>query len=138
MNKQLRLRDLINVDYTDGDTPEDDLGTIPYQYVKRHRGQIGEDSLHKLHMDSWYEIEDYDKKIAKELADIAFDSKNGSLSGADKIKLDNIIQKVHDVKMQKTIRTFINTLESVVYSTDKQINESILFRRNRRFERTLS
>lgn len=36
-SEPLRLRDIIPVDYTDGNTPEDGVGLIPYQYYKRHR-----------------------------------------------------------------------------------------------------
>lgn len=141
MKKEIRLRDLINVDYTYGDTPEDDLGMIPYQYIKRHRGQIGEDSLHTMHMDAWYEILDNaPPEVSTELMIIDRDKKPGLLNGADKIKIDNILQKTSNTQLQKAIRTFMHTMEMVMHdepATKSTVNESILQRRARRLARTV-
>jgi hypothetical protein len=41
----LRLRDIIPVDYTMGDNPEDDVGLIPYQYYKRHRSYVEDEEI---------------------------------------------------------------------------------------------
>jgi len=125
MKKELRLRDLINVDYTQGDMPEDDLGLITYKYIKRHRGQIGEDSIKEMHINSWYEIiEAAPKEVIDELMSIAY-NKGPVLSGSDKIKLEDIIQGVTDTKLQESIRRFTNTLEMIVYEKQKQeVNES--------------
>lgn len=41
----LRLRDIIPVDYTDGNTPEDNVGLIPYQYHKRHRSYVEDEDM---------------------------------------------------------------------------------------------
>jgi len=123
MKKEIRLRDLINVDYTDGDTPEDDQGMIPYQYIKRHRGQIGEDSLQTMHTNAWHEIIDNaSPQVSETLMNISCNKQPGLLSGADKIKIDEILQQTSDVNLQKAIRTFMGTIENVVY--DKEVNES--------------
>ena len=122
MKKEIRLRDLINVDYTDGDTPEDDQGMIPYQYIKRHRGQIGEDSLQTMHTNAWHEIIDNaSPQVSETLMNISCNKQPGLLSGADKIKIDEILQQTSDVNLQKAIRTFMGTIENVVY--DKEVNE---------------
>jgi hypothetical protein len=44
-SEPLRLRDIIPVDYTDGDTPEDSVGLIPYQYHKRHRSYVEDEEM---------------------------------------------------------------------------------------------
>ena len=44
-SEPLRLRDIIPVDYTDGDTPEDSVGLIPYQYHKRHRSYVEDEDM---------------------------------------------------------------------------------------------
>lgn len=138
MKKELRLRDLINVDYTQGNIPEEDLGLVPYQYIKRHRGQIGENSIKEMHINSWYEIiEMASKEVIDELMSIAY-NKGTVLSGSDKIRLETIIQDVTDNKLRESIRRFTNTLEMIVYEKpNDSVNESIINRRIRRFERTL-
>lgn len=50
-SKPLRLRDIIPVDYTDGDTPEDGVGLIPYQYHKRHRSYVEDEDMEDEDMD---------------------------------------------------------------------------------------
>jgi len=139
MKKEIRLRDLINVDYTQGDTPEDDQGMIPYQYIKRHRGQIGEDSLQTMHTNAWHEILDNaPPKVSEELMNISRDKQPGLLSGADKIKIDEILQKTSDVNLQKAIRTFMGTMEMVVHDKEvSTVNESISLSRTRRIARSL-
>jgi len=44
-SEPLRLRDIIPVDYTDGDTPDDVVGLIPYQYDKRHRSYVEDEDM---------------------------------------------------------------------------------------------
>jgi hypothetical protein len=44
-SEPLRLRDIIPVDYSMGDTPEDDVGLIPYQYHKRHRSYVEDEEI---------------------------------------------------------------------------------------------
>ena len=140
-NKELSLRDIITVDYTDGDTPRDDLGLIPYQYIKRHRGQIGEDSLYTRHLNAWYEILDNAPlEVSIELMIIDRDKQPGLLSGSDKIKIDNILQKTSDVQLQKAIRTFMSTMEMVVHDKNSdmdRLNEALVQRRLTRHLRTL-
>jgi len=136
MKKELRLRDIINRDYTDGDTPEDDLGMIPYQYIKRHRGQIGEDRLQTMHTNAWHEILDNaPSEVSEELMNISRKKKPGILSGSDKIAIDEILQKTEDIQLQKAIRTFMGTMEQVVY--DDSMNESIMHRELCRLARTM-
>ena len=136
MKKELRLRDIINRDYTDGDTPEDDLGMIPYQYIKRHRGQIGEDSLQTMHTNAWHEILDNaPSEVSEELMNISRKKKPGILSGSDKIAIDEILQKTEDIQLQKAIRTFMGTMEQVVY--DDSMNESVMHQELCRLARTM-
>ena len=136
MKKELRLRDIINRDYTDGDTPEDDLGMIPYQYIKRHRGQICEDRLQTMHTNAWHEILDNaPSEVSEELMNISRKKKPGILSGSDKIAIDEILQKTEDIQLQKAIRTFMGTMEQVVY--DDSMNESIMHRELCRLARTM-
>lgn len=65
----LRLRDIIPVDYTDGDTPEDGVGLIPYQYHKRHRSYVEDEGMEDEDMeDEDMDIEEPELPSGREVA----------------------------------------------------------------------
>lgn len=54
--KEIRLKDLIAVDYTDGSWSDDEIGQLAYDYYKRVVGVVGEESRQDPNTPSKYEL----------------------------------------------------------------------------------